>query len=82
MRLRLEPMTAISFESDIVPIFAQFRGSMLWRLDLTNYEDVKLNASLLYNMIDGGGMPPSPYSPIPADQIKLFQSWIAQGCQP
>jgi hypothetical protein len=75
-------MTGVSFQTDIAPIFAQYRGSMLWRLDLANYEDMKANASLLYSMIDGGGMPPPPYKPIPADQIKLFQTWIAQGCHP
>jgi len=73
-------MTDVSFQTDIAPIFAQYRGSMLWRLDLANYDDVKANASLLYNAMDGGGMPPPPYKPISIDQIKLFQTWIAQGC--
>jgi len=75
-------MPTVSFQADIAPIFAQYRGSMLWRLDLTNYEDVKANADLLYSQIDGGGMPPSPYNPIPPDQIQLFKTWMAQGFQP
>jgi hypothetical protein len=55
---------------------------MLWRLDLTNYEDVKANASLLYTQLSTQQMPPSPYNSFSNDQVALFQSWIAQGCLP
>lgn len=75
-------MPTVSFQADIVPIFEQYRGSMLWRLDLTNYEDVKANAEMLYSQINGGGMPPSPYNAIPADQIELFKKWMAEGFHP
>ena len=75
-------MQSPTFQKDIAPLFVPFRGSMLWRLDLTNYEDVKANASLLYTQISTQQMPPSPYVPFSADQIALFQSWIAQGCRP
>jgi hypothetical protein len=76
-------MPTVSFQIDIVPIFAQYRGSMLWRLDLTNYEDVKANAEMLYSqIIKGGGMPPAPYESIPADQVALFKKWMAQGFHP
>jgi hypothetical protein len=78
-------MPTISFQKDIAPLFVQFRGSMLWRLDLTNYEDMKANADLIYTMIAPSGgspaaMPPAPYSPLPDAQIQLFKDWIAQGC--
>src|SRR5580704_15241987 len=42
---------SVSFEKDIVPIFRQFRDSMMWRLDLTSFDDLKANASMIYNQI-------------------------------
>jgi hypothetical protein len=74
-------MANISFEKDIRPVFAQYRGPMLWRFDLTAYEDVKINASLIYDMIvPGGGMPPPPFPPLTSEQVQTFQIWMSQGC--
>ena len=56
---------------------------MRWRLDLTNYDDVKTNAALIAeNIQPGGGMPPSPFSPLTEAQIALFTAWVNDGCQP
>ena len=71
-------MTSVSFEKDIVPIFAQFRGSMIWRFDLTKYEDVRGNASDIYSYISTQQMPPPPYPPLTVEQVKLFKNWMAE----
>jgi hypothetical protein len=56
---------------------------MMWRFDLTRYDDVKANASVIYGMIvPGGGMPPPPFPPLPDAQVKLFQQWMFEGCPP
>ena len=73
-------MPSVSFEKDLAPIFHQFRASMMWRFDLTKYEDVKANSSaILANIVNGGGMPPPPYPPLTQDQVNLFQQWINDG---
>jgi hypothetical protein len=77
-----EPMTPVSFKNDIAPMFSPYRGSMLWRLDLTNYEDVKANAALIYDQIGSKNMPPQPYNSFTPDQVNLFQAWMAQGFYP
>jgi hypothetical protein len=74
-------MSTLSFQKDIAPIFAQYRGPMLWRFDLTSYEDVRINAAVIYDMIvPGGGMPPPPFPPLPKEQVALFQRWMSEGC--
>ena len=77
-------MPLVSFEKDLVPIFHQFRASMMWRFDLTKYEDVKANSSaIIENLKPSGGqppnMPPPPYPPFTKDQVDLFQQWINDG---
>ena len=70
-------MITLSFQKDIAPIFVQFRDSMAWRLDLTNYADVKTNAALILSMIQansGNSMPPPPYSPL------FFPCWFRRRC--
>lgn len=71
--------TRVSFERDVAPLFAQYRASMLWRLDLTKYEDMKLNAAMVYNQISTQSMPPPPYPPMTAAQVALFKAWMDQG---
>jgi hypothetical protein len=77
----MEP--SVSFANDIVPVFRQFRGSMMWRFDLTKYDDVKANAQAIYSQISTppnlGGMPPAPYPPLTKEQIAAFKSWMDQG---
>lgn len=75
-------MTRVSFERDIAPLFVQYRASMLWRLDLSNYEDMKLNADMVLSQIDSQSMPPPPYPPMTPAQIVLFKAWMQQGFPP
>jgi hypothetical protein len=75
----LQANNRVSFERDIAPLFAQFRASMLWRLDLTRYEDMKLNAPMVLSQIKSERMPPPPYPPMTLKQITLFQTWMKQG---
>jgi hypothetical protein len=77
-------MTSVSFEADIKPIFAQFVGEMRWRLDLTNYDDVRANAAMIYTLIrsanpDNNRMPPPPFEPLTPEQIAQFKTWIDEG---
>lgn len=73
-------MPNVTFEKDIAPIFRQYRGSMLWRLDLTKYEDVKANANMIWSAIQqGGGMPPPPYPPLTPHQLRSFEEWMRGG---
>ena len=76
-------MAQVSFAKDIVPIFHQFRAPMLWRLDLTKYEDVKANAAMIYTMISPSPgnppqMPPAPFPPLTDEQVGLFKKWMDQ----
>jgi hypothetical protein len=75
---------AVSFRNDIMPIFNQFKGQMMWRFDLTDYDHVKANASIIYDRISDpdGPMPPPPLDPLSSDQIQLFQQWMNDGYQP
>lgn len=77
---------AVSFSEDIVPIFNQFRGQMIWRFDLTNYDHVKANAAVISRRLNQadiyGPMPPPPFDPLTADQIQLFEQWISDGYMP
>lgn len=80
-------MSTPSFERDIRPIFQQFVGPMRWRLDLTNYEDVKANAELIRRRIsaaadDSSRMPPAPFEPLTKDQILAFEQWMGGNCPP
>lgn len=74
---------SVSFERDIAPLFRQFRGSMMWRLDLTKFEDVKANASMIYSQITPSqgivNMPPPPYPPLTTQQREIFKSWMNEG---
>ena len=79
-------MAAPSFAKDIVPIFLSFQEAMLWRLDLTDYDQVRPNAEIIYQQIaskDGfGPMPPPPYPPLTSSQIDLFKAWMDAGFPP
>lgn len=72
-------MSQVSFEKDIAPLFNQFRASMMWRLDLTKYDDVRLNASMILSQLSQSGMPPPPYPPFTKEQVAMFQTWINEG---
>lgn len=75
-----------SFADDVAPIFGPFRGNMLWRFDLTDYEQVKANAEIIQVFITAdpdGRMPPANFGPpLSAAQIATFQQWIRDGFPP
>jgi hypothetical protein len=75
---------AVSFGNDIQPLFNQFKGQMMWRFDLTDYQHVRANAQIIYERISdpGGPMPPPPFDPLTPEQIQLFRQWIDGGYQP
>jgi len=75
---------AVTLSNDIMPLFNQFKGQMMWRFDLTNYEHVKANADIIQNRIGNpdAPMPPPPFDPLTPDQVQLFNQWIADGCLP
>jgi hypothetical protein len=75
----------VSFSNDIQPLFNQFKGQMMWRFDLTNYDHVKTNAHIIYDRIGDpllGPMPPPPFDPLTPDQVQMFRQWMDEGCPP
>ena len=80
----LAQQTQVSFANDIMPLFKQFQGPMMWRFDLTNYEAMVANAQTVYSRISSAGspMPPPPFDPLTQEQIQMFQNWMNQGCPP
>jgi hypothetical protein len=73
---------ATSFASDIKPLFTALdREHMMGSFDLWDYDDVKANASGIYNTVEDGSMPPSGsgeprWSP---DMVARFKSWMDEG---
>ena len=72
------PSATVSFANDIGPLFKQFQGPMMWRLDMTSYEAVKANAQLIFDQISSNLMPPPPFPPLTAEQIASFAAWMKQ----
>ena len=50
------------------------------KIGRVRYEDVKMNAEIIYGMISTQSMPPPPFPPYTADQIDLFKQWMDAGC--
>jgi hypothetical protein len=78
-----------SFQTDIRPLFTELDiRAMRKAFDLASYDDVKANASVIYDRIRGVGgavmPPPQPRGegPWPQSQIELFAKWISDGYQP
>ena len=78
----------IGFAQNIRPLFtATDINHMSWFCDLSNYDDVKTNAQDILQRLKGEGgavMPPPPNKggkgPWSAENIALFEAWIAGGC--
>ena len=69
---------AISFDAHIRPLFREGdRASMEWAFDLWSHEDVAENGEAILNRLSDGSMPCD--RPWPAEQIDLFEAWVAQG---
>ncbi|MDF1698268.1 MAG: hypothetical protein P1U56_20635 [Saprospiraceae bacterium] len=67
---------SVSFKRNISPMFEVYQANMNWRFDLGKYEDVKLNAVKIYQMIETKQMPPPNYNPFSDDQIAMFKQWM------
>jgi hypothetical protein len=74
--------SSVSFANDIMPLFKQFQGPMMWRLDLTNYDAVKANAQTIWDQISTQSMPPPPFPPLKDEQIATFKVWMDSGFPP
>ena len=77
----------VSYANDVRPLFRQIDiEHMAFFCDLANYDDVKTNANDILGRLkatDETVMPPKTSGgPWPAENIKLFENWIAQGCLP
>jgi hypothetical protein len=75
---------ALSFATDIKPMFtSKDQEHMMFMFDLWNYDDVKSNASEIYDSVKEGRMPPGgsggPWSP---DKVSRFKNWMDEGCGP
>ncbi|MBI1332908.1 MAG: hypothetical protein JST12_03405 [Armatimonadetes bacterium] len=77
---------SVSFQNDILPFLYPWREQMMWRLDLTSYQDVKMNAPAIWEQIDPANgpaqMPPPPLQPLTPDEVSLFQQWMNSGFPP
>jgi len=74
----------VSFSADIAGELYKYRGQMMWRLDLANYDDVKANAAIILSLIEPSPpfppqMPPPPFPPFSTDFIATFKCWTVQG---
>lgn len=77
--------TSLSFARDIRPLFSdEDVEHMKMRLDLSNYQDVKIWAHKIYQLVSEHIMPPpgSPDHPWSDDKVDTFGCWMQQGCQP
>ena len=70
----------LSFDSDIKPLFRESdRESMDWAFDLWSYDDVRAHGEEIAEKLKDGSMPCDvPWS---ADQIGVFERWLAQGAK-
>ena len=75
-------MSDVSFATNIKPVFQQYKAQMIWRFDLTSYEDVKASVSIIKERVNstdpGDRMPPPPFPAF--DQS--FIEWVDAGCPP
>jgi hypothetical protein len=72
---------ALSFESDVKPLFREKdQKSMLSRFDLWSYDDVSAHADAIGARLRAGNMPCD--GAWPQGNIDLFQRWVDSGKLP
>jgi hypothetical protein len=72
------PAPEISFDADIKPLFREKdRDSMLRAFDLWSHADVKTHADAIGQQLKAGSMPCD--GAWPAEQVELFERWVADG---
>lgn len=67
------------FDPDIMGIFQPFQASMMWRLDLLNYDDVVQNFEIIMYNLENKFMPPPPRQPLPPEAIEKLKNWENNG---
>jgi hypothetical protein len=77
----------VSFAADIRPLFTDTDiDHMSFFCDLSDFDDVKVNADDILSRLNGTGgplMPPvSAGGPWPQANIDLFQQWTQEGFEP
>lgn len=77
----------VGFAKDIAPLFtptdiAHMKQATGGKLDLSNYDSVKIYASQIYSRVSSGNMPPPPSPAWTKQMVQLFACWIQQDCQP
>ena len=79
-------MATVSFANDIAPIFKPYRANMLWRFDLTDYDQVVANAAVIQAFITADAssrMPPANYgNALTPQQLQMFKDWMDEGYPP
>ena len=74
----------LSFARDIKPLFRTIDIDHMkpLGLDLSSYDDVKKHASIIYDQVNHGKMPPPPNASWPQDRVQIFKTWMDGGMQP
>ncbi len=71
--------TPPGFEADVKPLFRPFDHTSMINngLDLWSYDDVKTNATAIYEQVSTGNMPcDEPWTP---DKVATFKAWMDGG---
>lgn len=61
---------------DIQGMLAPFVPNMQWRLDLSNYDQVIANGTIIWSQISSKSMPPPQFQPLTDAQIYTFYNWM------
>jgi len=79
---------APSFAADVKPLFTALdQDHMLNQVgmfDLWNYSEVRAHATIIYQAVSNGTMPPPGSGEVrwPQDQIDKFKAWMDGGFEP
>ena len=79
---------SVSFRTDIVPLFTSIdidhMSALGTQLDDYAFMSQPDKASVVYELVSGGKMPPSTSGEEPwsADKVDLFKAWMDGGYQP
>ena len=79
------PQPTTSFATDILPLFRPIDIDHMngFGLDLSDFDAVSSAGAAISQRLKGIGgrrMPPPPDDPLTAEQISLFDKWVAEGC--
>jgi hypothetical protein len=73
--------SAVGFNADIKPLFRDSdRAAMSKAFDLWSRDDVAAHATQITERLTDGSMPCD--APWPANQVTLFEAWVAGGLKP